>query len=158
MTDTILGELTDIYNGLHAPQRLWQGKIQTNIFSEPLLVQVEGTDELGLTPALQQALETFLRQQEHYKLLVIRALLEYYQSDILPLWRDNDYFGLPELAPDVHTTSAFEKLLSYPRLFLHDATNWGLEFECTWDVEHGTGVRFEDSKIVAVGLAEAAFL
>jgi hypothetical protein len=157
MNDPILGDLTDLYNGLHAPQRLWQGKTQTKVFSKPLLVHFKGTNDLGLTPPLQQALETFLEQQEHYKQIALEALLEFYRKDILPLWKENDYFGVPELAPDVHTTSAFETLLSYPRLFLHDGASWGLEFECTWDVEHGTGVRFKDGNVVDAGLAEVAF-
>ncbi len=84
--------------------------------------------------------------------MALTALLEYYQNQILPLWRENNDFG----APDVQDLSAFEQLLSYPRLWLHDSKTWGLEFECTWDVEHGTGVLFQDGLVMQVGLAEAA--
>jgi hypothetical protein len=160
MIDSILGELTDSYKGLYAPQRLWQGEIQIKIFSEPLLVQFEGTDDRGMTPPLHQALETFIQQQEHYQQLAMKSLLEYYQTTILPLWHENDYFGAPELAnklvPTIKDTSEFEKLLSYPRLLLHNGKSWGLEFECTWDVEHGAGVLFSNGKVVEVGLAEVA--
>ena len=154
MTDSILGELTDIYNGLYAPRRLWQGKIQVRIFSEPLLVQFDGADDVGMTPLHRQTLEDFTQHQERYKQLALEALLEYYQTIILPLWRENDFFGAPELAPIVKDAREFEKLLSYPRLFISFRDSWGLEFECTWDVEHGAGVLFRNGQVLRVGSAE----
>jgi hypothetical protein len=154
MTDSILGELTDIYNGLYAPQRLWQGQLQVGIFSEPLLVQFEGADDVGMTPLHRQTLEDFTQHQERYKQLALEALLEYYQITILPLWRENGFFGAPELAPTVRDSSEFEKLLSYPRLFISPGDQWGLEFECTWDVEHGVGVFFRNGQVLRVGSAE----
>jgi hypothetical protein len=36
MTDALLGELTDVLNGLRAPNRVWQGSIQTQVFTEIL--------------------------------------------------------------------------------------------------------------------------
>jgi hypothetical protein len=160
LNDPVFGELRDVYEGVHAPARLWQGSVSTNVFTEPLHVQLETTDTLGITQTHYAAFEEFKKQQQNYKQLALAALLEFYQKDILPLWRENDYFGVPELAPDVHKTSEFETLLSYPRLFIaisEDEYSLGLEFECTWDVEHGAGVRFEKGKVVAAGLAEVAF-
>ncbi len=156
MTNALLGELTDVLNGLYTPNRVWQGSLQTQIFEHPLLVQFNSTNETGLTPELEQSLKTFLEQQKEYKQLALSALLEYYQTQIFPLWHENNYFGVPELAPDIQNLAEFEALLTYPRLWLHNANSWGLEFECTWDVEHGTGVLFVDGQIVNVGLAEAA--
>jgi hypothetical protein len=160
MNNPLLGELTDVYNGLYAPKRLWQGRLQNPIFTELLLVQFEGTDEIFLTPDLEQSLNAFLEQADKHKQLALEALLEYYRTEILVLWRENDYFGVPELAsqlvPNVQTISEFEALLTYPRLLLHESNSWGLEFECTWDVEHGTGVLFVDGAVVQTGMAEAA--
>ena len=156
MTNALLGELTDILNGLHAPNRIWQGKIQTQIFEHPLLVQFSGTNETALTFELEQCLKTFLEQQREYKQFALSALLEFYRTQILPLWKENNYFGVPELAPDAQGILEFERLLTYPRLLLHNANSWGLEFECTWDVEHGAGVLFVDGQVVNAGLAEAA--
>ncbi len=155
MTDALLGELTDVLNGLYAPNRVWQGKIQTQILKHPLQVQFNGTDNTGLTPELEESLRTFLEQQKEYKQLALSALLEYYQTQILPLWRENNYFGVPELAPYIESIVELEALLTYPRLWLHNANSWGLEFECTWDVEHGAGVLFVDGHVVNAGLAEA---
>ncbi len=91
-----------------------------------------------------------IHQPEKYKQLALEALLEYYHSSAL------DYFGVPELAPKVQNITEFEALLSFPRLLLHKSNSWGLEFECTWDIEHGTGVLFVDGVVVNTGLAEAA--
>jgi hypothetical protein len=159
-SDPVFGELRDVYEGAHVPARLWQGSVSVEVFVETLHVQLETTDTLGITQMHYAAFEDFKEHQQNYKQLALAALLDFYQKDILPLWRDNDYFGVPELAPDVHEVSEFETLLSYPRLFIavHDNSYvLGLEFECTWDVEHGAGVRFRDGKVVAAGLAEVAF-
>ena len=72
------------------------------------------------------------------------------------MWEQNNYFGVPELAPNIQNLADFEMLLTYPRLLLHNANSWGLEFECTWDVEHGAGVLFVDGQIVNAGLAIAS--
>lgn len=158
--DPILGKLTDCYGNLYAPVRLWQGEIQTDIFTQPLKVQFVGTDALGLTLPLQQLLSLFLEQAKDYKKLLLEALFSYYQTEILPLWRANDYFGVPELAsqlvPNVQDIFEFEKLLSDPRLILNNPNCWGFEFECTWDVEHGVGILFRDGQVVATGFAEIA--
>jgi hypothetical protein len=156
MNDTILGELTDVYDGVLAPTRLWQGELRTLIFIEPLPVQFEGTNDIALTSTLKQSLNAFLGQPEKYKLLALEALLEYYRTVIIPLWRENDNFDAPELAPDVQSMAEFEALLSYPRLLLHEFNSLGLEFECTWDVEHGAGVLFVDGLVTQTGQAEAA--
>jgi hypothetical protein len=158
MTDAILGELHDVLNGLYLPQRLWQGSIRTPLFAEALLVQFAGTDDIGLTPPLQQCLEGFLEHQEHNKQLALNALHSYYQSEVRPQWQNNDFFGVPDVAPDVQDGLGFERLLSSPRLTLHSAISWGLEFECTWDVEHGAAVLFSGDRIVNVGMAEVAAL
>jgi hypothetical protein len=135
MNHSILGELTDVYNGLYVPKRLWQGQLQNPIFTEPLLVHFEGTDEIALTSTLEQSLNAFLEQADKHKQLALEALLEYYRTVIPMLWRENNYFGVPELAsqlvPDVQTITEFEALLTYPRLLLHEFNSWGLEFECT---------------------------
>jgi hypothetical protein len=159
LNDPVFGELRDVYEGASAPARLWQGNVSVEVFNEPLHVQLETTDTIGITQTYYAAFEEFKNQQQTYKTLALEALLEFYQKDILPLWRENDYFGVPELAPDVQGASEFEKLLSYPRLFIAVRGNGyslGLEFECTWDVEHGAGVRFEKGTVVAAGLAEVA--
>ncbi len=88
MDSIFLGELTDVYNGVLTPKRIWQGELQTQVFSKPLLVHFEGTDNIALTPTLEQSLNSFLERQKENKQLALGALLEYYQSQILLIWRE----------------------------------------------------------------------
>jgi hypothetical protein len=154
------GELHDVYQGIYAPKRLWQSELLVEVFKGPLRVSFETTDDLGVQDFHYQAFENFKQHQDSYKSLTLEALLRYYHETILPLWKDNDYFGAPELAPLVQSPQALENLLSYPSLHLHVAregiSSLGLSFECTWDVEHGTGVLLRGHKVLEAGLAEIA--
>jgi hypothetical protein len=160
MKDKVFGELQDLLQGLHAPNRLWQGCVVLEVFNEPLRVSFETTDGLWVREFHYQAFEDFKQNQANYKSLALGDLLEYYQNIILPLWKGNDYFGVPEFAPDVQTPQELEALLRSPSLYLHPprdgVSSLGLSFECTWDVEHGVGVLLREGKVVQAGLAEVA--
>ncbi len=160
MTDNYFGDLHDVYQGLYAPKRLWQGELRVDIFKELMRVSFESTDELGVQDFHYKAYQDFAEQQVHYKKLALDAVMKFYHETILPLWKANDYFGVPELAPTVQNSDELEKLLSFPSLFLHPPrdglSSLGLSFECSWDVEHGVGVLLREGKIIQVGLAEVA--
>lgn len=164
MKDAVFGELQDIYQGLYLPKRLWQGQLNVDTFKEPLRVSFETIDDLGVQPFHYQAFEDFKNHQQSYKALALQAIFEYYHQTILPLWKENNYFGVPELAstlvPNINTLEEMETLLSYPILHLHpprEGVNClGLSFECTWDVEHGVGVLLLGDKVEGAGPAEVA--
>jgi hypothetical protein len=158
LKDPTFGELHDVYENLYAPVRLWQARVSVEAFTEPLLVRLETTDTLGITQTHYTALEEFVQHQNDYKGLALEVLLAFYQKDIYPLWQDDPDFAT--IAPAIVTIEELEALLSYPRLYIAVRGNeygLGLEFECTWDVEHGAGVRFKDGKVIDAGLAEVAF-
>lgn len=158
LNDPVFGELHDVYENAYAPVRLWQGSVSVAVFTEPLHVKLETTESLGITQTHRAAFEDFKQHQQTYKRLALEALLVFYQKDIYPLWRDDPNFAT--IAPPVTTVAELEALLSYPRLYIGVQDNkysLGLEFECTWDVEHGAGVRFKDSNVIEAGLAEVAF-
>ncbi len=119
MKDNVFGELNDVYQGLYAPKRLWQSELRVDIFKEPIRVSFETTDELGIQDFHYKAYQDFAKQQVHYKKLALDAVMKYYYETILPLWKANDYFGAPDLAPTVQNSDELEKLLSFPSLFLH---------------------------------------
>jgi hypothetical protein len=161
LNDKTFGELHDVYEGLYIPERLWQGSTSIKTFKEPLHIKIETTDALGITQSHRTAFEAFVQNQHEYERLALEALLEYYQTVILPLWRENDFFGAPELAPSVGEVADFERLLTFPRLYLsvrQGEVRVGLEFECTWDVEHGAGVLFRKGQVIRAGLAEVTSL
>jgi hypothetical protein len=71
MKDKVFGELLDLLQGLHAPNRLWQGRVVLEVFNEPLRVSFETTDGLWVrefAPDVQtpQELEALLRSPSLY--------------------------------------------------------------------------------------------
>jgi hypothetical protein len=160
LNDIVFGKLEDVYKGIYAPKRLWQGHVRLEVFNEPMRVCFETRDDLGIQDFHYKAFDDFKQHQETYKSLALEALLKYYQETIQPLWKDNNYFGGPELTPLVQNPEALENLLSYPSLFLHGSrdglSSLGLSFECTWDVEHGTGVLLREKKVIDAGQGDVA--
>jgi hypothetical protein len=154
LNDPVFGEMHDVYANLYAPRRLWQ-TTQTVAGFGALRIHFDVTNET-ITDEHRAALEHFLNNKANYKSLALGAILEFYQRDIYPLWKDDPDFVT--IAPALQTTEELEKLLSYPVLQINwarDGQNTiGLSYECTWDVEHGTGVLFRDDQVVAAGLAE----
>ena len=160
LNDPVFGNLHDVYQGLYAPKRLWQSELRVDIFKEPMRVSFETTDELGVQDFHYKAYQDFAKQQVHYKKLALDTVMKYYYETILPLWKANNYFGVPELVPMIESPEELENLLTYPSLFLHfpkeGISSLGLSFECSWDVEHGVGVLLREGKMIQVGLAEVA--
>jgi hypothetical protein len=159
MTDPQFGELTDLLEGRNAPARLWQFEVQTEAFAEGLRVQIETTDEVGLSEAMRAAVAEFLVNQHAYKRLALEAILGYYNTQIIPLAIEH---GFSEVTPPAATVNEIETLLSYPRLYIYpsvgDEPRLGLGFECVWDVEHGTGVLFGAGKVLDVGIDQLSFM
>ncbi len=156
MIDPVLGELYDFFEGKYPNKPLWQVEVQTRVFKESLLVEFEGKKDQGLTPELKQALDLFLEHQEKYKQLAFEALLIYYQTEVVPEVREYADIEDQQIAPDVQNIAELEQLLRLPVLTLHNANSWGLEFECTWDEDHGLGFFFENGQVIRVGSGDSA--
>ena len=159
MTDPQFGQLTDVFKGRNVPARLWQFEVQTEAFAEALRVEFETTDEVGITEPIRAAYAEFMANQHTCKKLALEAILEYYNTQIIPLAIEH---GFSEVTPPANAVEELEALLSYPRLFIHppqeNLCSLGLGFECVWDVEHGTGVLFRGGKAVDVGIDQVSFM
>jgi hypothetical protein len=151
--DPIFGELQDILGRPDEPRRLYRGSVKLEAFGGSVGVILETTSELGITDAHRDAFTDFATHQIERKRRVLEAMFRLYHDEwqavyadaIGPEWAE-------ELAPRVDGLAAFEALLSGPSLHLHEG-GLSLSYECTWDVEHGIGARFEGDRVVAVGLA-----
>jgi hypothetical protein len=159
MIDPEFGHLVDIFAGRNVPARLWQFEVQTQAFAEPLRVQFETTDDIGVPESVRKAYKEFVANQHSYKRLALETLIEYYQTQITPLAVEH---GFSEITPSVDSVDELEALLSYPCLFIHPSkdglNHLGLGFECVWDVEHGTGVLFGNGKVLEVGIDQVSFM
>ncbi len=159
MGDELFGELSDFYEGKKRPLRLWQGSLDNRVFEKLKFEFETSTEDLTLYGL---NLEHFLTNQEEYKSKALAALSTYYQTEVLPVWekiriKKTDFL---DLAPYITSAEELEPLLSFPKLLVYpfrkENITLGLTFECSWDVEHGTGLMFRNVEVIQVGSAELA--
>jgi hypothetical protein len=113
------------------------------------------------TSAQGNALAYLMQNGDQVFAAVLKALLPYYQrmrpKYIEFLGRDAD-----RLMPEATQPEALASLIDLRQVHVHP---WeksgigyvGLEFGCTWDVEHGLGVMMHNDRVVDLGGAEVSF-
>jgi hypothetical protein len=67
----------------------------------------------------------------------------------------------PDFAPPVRTLEDLLPLFALRELFVHadedNLVTLGFEFECTWEPEHGLGVRVRGERVIGIAGADMAF-
>jgi hypothetical protein len=153
ISDPIFGELRDFLNQPDDPRRLYEGSVTLEAFGGSVGIILETTSALGVTDAHRNMFTDFVAHQTERKRQILEAMFKSYRDELQAIYADaiGPEF-VDQLAPKVDDLAAFEALLSGPSLYVRE-TGLSVSYECTWDVEHGIGVRFEGDGIVAVGLA-----
>jgi hypothetical protein len=67
------------------------------------------------------------------------------------------------IMPNMNDKQGLREILKPIRIFILDIESGGLpyigiEFQCSWDEEHGLGVMFHENRVVEIGGADTAFL
>ncbi len=151
--DPIFGELRDFLKQPDDPRRLYYGSVNLEAFGDSVGVMLETTSTVGVTDAHRDVFTDFATHQIERKHQILEVMFKSYRDELQAIYADAIGPELTEeLAPKVDDVTAFEKLLSGPSIHLDDR-GLSVSYECTWDVEHGIGVRFDGAKIGAVGLA-----
>jgi hypothetical protein len=151
--DPVFGELRDFLNQPDNLRRLYKGAVNLEAFGGRVGVILETTSASGVTDAHCDAFKDFATHQIERKHQILEAMFKSYRDELQAIYADAiGSEWADQLAPKVDDVTAFEKLLSGPSIHLDDR-GLSVSYECTWDVEHGIGVRLEGAKIVAVGLA-----
>jgi hypothetical protein len=151
--DPVFGELQDVLKQPDDLRRLYQGAVNLEAFGGSVGVLLETTSTVGVTDVHRDVFTDFAAHQVERKRQILEAMFESYRDELQavyadaigPEWAD-------QLAPKVDDVTAFEQLLSGPSIHLDDR-GLSVSYECTWDVEHGIGMRLEGAEIGAVGLA-----
>jgi hypothetical protein len=112
-------------------------------------------DELG-PGGYQSGLNWVIQNSSAIREAAIDAIFNYVHETLLGEYRLDD--------PDLRKIKRKEKLKkaidpSYLHLFPHskeDVPYFALEFECSWDPEHGCGVMFWGNNVVEVGVSDTA--
>lgn len=107
-------------------------------------------------------LDYLAAHQDAIRAAIIPAIKAEYDKALA----DSDAFDpedLPEILPPVHSDADLLELVEPRSANIFQTTKAGhhyigLEFECTWDDEHGLGVMIHQSKAVRHGGGDVAFL
>ena len=121
----------------------------------------EGRDDAPLSTTELKLAQWFLDNEAK----VIEASLEGIYSIYDSEQEKYGYTGeeKSEYMPDIHHLDDIRKVVNLHSVNIHPISKnscpyIGLEFACTWDDEHGTGVLLNGSRIVEVGGADTAIL
>lgn len=98
-----------------------------------------------------EMLMTFLENQERFRKEMEEAIQSYLHHDVKKLMEPSEYNEL------MNENSNELVLLHHVHVPHQDNRNIGFEFECSWDVEHGFGIKYNGESISKVGAADVAF-
>jgi hypothetical protein len=118
------------------------------------------------TAAQADAFRQFTADPQRTADLVLNAILAYYK-DVYPSYResfqgdgDNDEFDA--IMPKATSVDDLRELITFTRVLVQpddgdEPVALGLNFHCSWEEEHGLGVRWRNGKVEEVGYADVAF-
>jgi hypothetical protein len=101
--------------------------------------------------------DRFYVAQRELKPIIYKAIYDYYQV-VAPEYRTRFGQEFAHLAPEVNDIAELRKILTPEAVFIPDIfpenEEIGLLFECTWEPEHGLGVKIEHGRVVEVGFQD----
>lgn len=142
---------------------LWEGDIDLECGGGAALSVTPYDPEVSRRPEAFQcdAMAFHLARGHDITVAVLAALLPYYQQ-LRP--RFLDFLGeqAHTLMPAVQTADELRSLIDLRHVHIHpwsrDGIGYvGLQFGCTWDVEHGLGFMMHLDRVVDIGGADVSF-
>jgi hypothetical protein len=98
-----------------------------------------------------KTLMTFIDNQDKFKKEIGEAILNYLNREVKELLEPTEYTELLTRKPSEMV------LLHHVHIRCDDSKSLGFEFECSWDYEHGFGIKHNGDSIINVGTADVAF-
>lgn len=102
-----------------------------------------------------------INEQENLLNLILEKILIQY-----PIWQETFKYEEEEkdmYMPNISDKSQLKKLISPSKIFIHNISvdnlpYIGIQFNCTWDDEHGLGILCYKNRIIKMGGSEIAFM
>ena len=121
-------------------------------------VQINAYDEIIIPESSKNTLLGFLNMLNNYIPKIEKAVFEYYCTLRAELGYDveaNDDY--PELSNSKEILNMITLIgITVPDQDHHNEAAISLVFDCTWEEEHGLGIRFIGEDIVEVGFQDVA--
>jgi hypothetical protein len=106
----------------------------------------------------ESMLEQFFADWPQLRSVVLRGVFEYYKGIYPELVDAYDYHkGRQFFIPEPTSPEAIQDIFYVQGIDLHKDGSMGLSGFCTWDEEHGFGVRLKDGKVTDAGAADIAY-
>jgi len=106
----------------------------------------------------ESMLQQFFADWPQLRSVVLRGVFEYYKGIYPQLVEAYDYHkGRQFFIPEPTSPEAIQEIFYVQSIHLHKDGSIGLSGFCTWDEEHGFGVRLKDGKVTGAGAADTAF-
>lgn len=119
------------------------------------VLRVSLSDEASWDTAVEERVDQFLADWQEIRPVVLEATFAYYSESHPELLQ---VFGEDELRmPKPDSPDIVADLFCISAVYLHEDGSVGLGGPCTWDEEHGWGVRIRDRRVVAIGYESDAF-
>jgi hypothetical protein len=144
--------------------------LETKFFAFDTTVEVLFTDTKDSVSELQMKnFDNFVSKQNLLAPEILQKIFEYYKSsysDYKNGWTSMGQMSDQELEKYLPTPTTAENLKPFitPAIVhIQGKKNCkegtiGIEFDCTWDIEHGLGVLISDWKVVKASVAEISYL
>lgn len=149
-----MDNVQDLIDGLERCDDDLEGEIALPKFGNNVLLTIAIGDVGTVSQAQRKSLSSFHESiQEHYP-NIERAIFQYYQT-VMPTFREALGKYADELMPVLASQSQIWDQVTDPGIFIFPDEEGGelhLEYECSFDVEHGLRVVFQNNHIIRVGL------
>ncbi len=128
----------------------------TSYFSELLQGEIELIVENENSPEKWQRelFDEFRKNEIQFRRLLVDAIFDYYQT-VAPEYRERWSDESQAVLPSIRNSDEVMKLVRPTGLLIGDLLpenkEIGLLFECSWEEEHGLGVKVENGNIKEVG-------
>ena len=125
-----------------------------------MIIMDEWSTDPDPMPAQLKAIHNLMDNQT----AILNALLQHVYKDYERI-RSIYQYEEPEkstLTPDLDSAEDLKKLIGVGNIFIHNTVRNGIadigfECGCTWDEEHGLGVKMNDCDLIHIGMADEAF-
>lgn len=139
----------------------WSGEQKVRIFGQEknIILSIDGSETGEFQDAQEDAYRNFVNNMDRLMNDIEEAIFDYYQEvymDYRDMLGEED---ADKLVPIVEDKEKMASLVTPTELVIrrvrkNGVRRVGLLFDCTWEVEHGLGVKIEDEKITEVGFQD----
>lgn len=144
-------------------------KLETTFNSFDTTVQILFWDTKDSISEIQKKnYEGFVSKQDILAPEILRKIFDFYKNsykDYLSGWKAGGNISEAELETYLPKPTTPENLKQFitPAIIHIQSSKYcnegtiGIEFDCTWDIENGLGVKIENWKVIEAGVAETSY-